>query len=89
MGDDLHGDILDLGLELVDPAVAFDHPRGRLEVAPDERLHGIDDRLLGDAAHLANRAAERVQLLIERLDHMARGHAQSPRSAHCVRAVTL
>src|SRR5205085_11398221 len=74
-GDDLHHLGLDLGLQPVAPAVALGSPRGGVESAPDERLHRVDARLLGDPAHLADGAAQRVQLFIEWRDHMAGGHA--------------
>jgi hypothetical protein len=52
-GDDLHRLALDLGLERVDPGVALDDRGGGLRIAADERLHGVADRRLGEAAHLA------------------------------------
>ena len=64
--DDLDRPALDLGLERVDLAVAADHAGGGLGVAPDERLHRLADRGLGEPAHLADRAAQRVELFVER-----------------------
>ena len=54
-GDGQDGLLLDLALQGVEPPSAAITGWARAHVAPDERVDGVDQHLLGDAAHLRDR----------------------------------
>ena len=74
--------LLDLALEHVEPRVGGDHGLGERRVAPHERVDGIDEHLLGDAAHLGDAAAQVLQLGVVGADDVFRhGAPRRVRSA--------
>ncbi len=48
------------------------------DVAADQRVDGIDDHALGDAAHLGDQARELLEVGVEGLCGMFRTHVPSP-----------
>ena len=53
-GDGQDGLLLDLALQDVEARVGGDHRLGQRAVAPHQRRDGLDEHLLGDAAHLGD-----------------------------------
>ena len=51
----------DISLEKVEPHVARHHRLGKLGIEQRESVHGLRQHLLGDAAHLGDLAAERLE----------------------------
>src|SRR3546814_2617535 len=68
--DGLDRELLDLGFERVDLLVALDDLRRKALVAVADRGHRLEQRLLGAPSHLADQAAQAVQILVEGLDGM-------------------
>ena len=62
-------------------AVGRDHALGALDIALGQRVDGIRDLLLGEAAHLRDHAAELLQVDVEGLGGVF-GHGISLSSQH-------
>src|SRR3546814_6351600 len=75
--DGLDRELLDLGFERVDLLVALDDLRRKALVAVAERGHRLEQRLLGAPSHLADQAAQAVQILVERSEEHT-SELQSP-----------
>ena len=86
-GDHEDGLLLQLALELIDGAVAGDGALGELGVALLQRIEGLRQQPLGQAAHLRHLPVEQLQLLIERLDDVL-VHGLFPRCSWVVFAAT-
>ena len=50
----------------------------RRDVALGQRVDGVGDHAFGKAAHLSNQAGQFLQVAVERLGGMFRGHFLSP-----------
>ena len=70
---------LDLALKRIDLRVAGDHLLGEQRVAPIERVDGVADLLLGEAAHLGDHAREILQIGVERLHRVFGNHRSCSR----------
>ncbi|MHC2637108.1 hypothetical protein ACVME5_009793 [Bradyrhizobium liaoningense] len=77
-GDGEHGALLDALLQRVEFGVGGDDALTERDVAADQRVDGIDDHALGDAAHLGDQAGEFLEVGIESLCGMFRTHVPSP-----------
>ena len=72
--------LIDLALQGVETRVGGDHALSELGIDSAERVHSVDDHLLGDAAHFGNAPTERVELLVIGSDDMFRHVLLSPPS---------
>ena len=69
--DQLHGAPLGLDLEHVELLVVLDDLRPRHRVALDQAAHRLADRMLGEAAHLADQRAQPLKVLVEGLERVS------------------
>ena len=79
--------LLDLALQGVDRGVGRDHALGALGVALGERIDGIRDLLLGQAAHLGDHAGEILQVDVEGLGGVFVHHCHCPCRCRLVRLI--
>ena len=76
-GDHQDRVLLDLPLQHVEPRVGRDDGLGERRIAAHERADGVDEHLLGDAAHLGDAAAQVLKLGVVGADDMFRHGASS------------
>ena len=62
--------LLDHALQLVDLGVGGDDALAERDVAADQRIDGVDDHALGEAAHLGDQPGQFLQIAVERLGGM-------------------
>jgi hypothetical protein len=74
LGDGEDRLVLDLLLEDIDLGVAGDDPVGELGVAPDDRIDGVGELLLGEPAHLGQHGFQGGEIFVVGLDNMI-GHS--------------
>ncbi len=77
--DGEHGLVLDLALQRIDAGIDRHHAPGTLAVALGQRIDGIRDLLLGEAAHLRHHAGNFLQIDIEGLGRVLIHHCSHPR----------
>jgi len=70
--------LLDPLLESIDLGVGGDDTLAERDVAADQRVDGIDDHALGEAAHFRDRPGQFLEVGIEGLCGMFRTHSPSP-----------
>ena len=70
--------LLDQALQVVDLGVGCNHALAERDVAANQRVDGIGDHALGEAAHLRDQPGQFLQIAVERLGGMFRCHRLSP-----------